>query len=103
MKLGISTYTYTWNFGVPGDKPKNPWDLEKLIKQALKWGISQVQIADNFPLHELSKKELEKIRSITNNQPVQIEVGARGLTPGHLDLYLEIADFFFISIFKICN
>lgn len=91
MDLGISTYTYTWAFGVPGHAPQNPMGPEDLIKKAFDHGLGRVQLADNYALEKLSKAELEDLAGFASSHNVIIEVGARGLKPDRLDTYLEIA------------
>ncbi|WPP50305.1 hypothetical protein [Catalinimonas niigatensis] len=53
MRLGISSYTYTWAVGVPGHFPAQRLDVFGLIRKASELGLSCVQIADNLPLHTL--------------------------------------------------
>lgn len=61
MKLGISTYTYTWAVGVPGKLPAQPLNVFDLLAKAEAAGVKYVQIADNLPLHLLSEPELDKL------------------------------------------
>jgi hypothetical protein len=57
MLIGISTYTYTWAFGVPGSLPPNPMTVQALIHKAAQWSRLH-QIADNFPLTGRVRKNL---------------------------------------------
>ncbi|HHY81285.1 MAG TPA: sugar phosphate isomerase/epimerase [Clostridiales bacterium] len=94
MKLGISTYTFTWAIGVPGyPKPDNPMDVIALLKQAYEYGVKVVQICDNIPLHTLSREELTAIRDLSAQLGIQLEIGTRGVEPEHLLKYLEICTF----------
>ena len=50
MKLGLSTCTYTWNFGVANyPQPSHPFTLDVLFDKAFKHHIPVVQILDNIP------------------------------------------------------
>jgi len=94
MKLGISTYTFTWAIGVPGyPNPDNPMDAISLLKQANEYGVKVVQICDNLPLHTLSYEELKEIRDLSAQLGLQLEIGTRGVEPEHLLKYLEICTF----------
>ncbi len=91
MKLGISTYTFTWAIGVPGyPMPKDPMDAIKLMKLANEYQIPVVQICDNIPLHTLSHDQLVEIGQTAEKLSIQLEIGTRGVEPEHLDKYLEI-------------
>src|SRR5690606_17291821 len=90
MRLGISTYTYTWSCGVPGFLPQSPMTPEDLIKKAFDHGMQRVQIADNYPLEKLNAEELKELAEFARRHEIIIEVGARGLKPERLDIYLAI-------------
>lgn len=91
MQLGLSTYTYTWGFGVPGHNPQHPLTLNQLIDKAHGYGIKIVQIADNTPLHLLSTAELESLSAYASLRGVFIEVGTRGLKLENVFAYVSIA------------
>jgi sugar phosphate isomerase/epimerase len=83
MRLGLSTYTYTWAAGVSGSIPDNPLTAESLIDKAAEQGIGLVQFADNLPLEKMEKDSLEGLRKYAEAKGVEIEMGGRSLTPEH--------------------
>jgi 3-oxoisoapionate decarboxylase len=91
MRLGISTYTYTWAVGVAGHPPEQPLSAIGLMQRAAQLGLKVVQIADNLPLNRLTECEL--IRLVTTAQELQIsvEVGTCGIGAPHLLRYLAFA------------
>lgn len=91
MQLGLSTYSYTWAFGVPGKLPESPMTLGDLVSRAHANDLPVVQIADNCPLHVLSQEELRDLRRNANLLGVRLEVGMRGLIADSVDAYLDIA------------
>ncbi len=91
MQLGISSYTYGWAVGTPGNRPANYLTTFDLLQQARQFGLRLVQFGDNLPLHELSGKELMELYTQATTSGISIEAGARGLTEEHLFLYIEIA------------
>ncbi len=93
MKLGISSYTYTWSVGVPGKEPPHPWDEIDLLEQAVRLGVEVLQIADNLPMHTFPEERLKQLKKKADLSGIQLEAGARGMTPEQLDRYLEIAAF----------
>ena len=91
MKTGLSSYTYTWSFGVPGSEPAVPMTPAQLADRAATLGADCIQIADNFPLAVLSDGELDALRDHAGMQGIEIETGSRGLTEDNLEKYIRIA------------
>jgi sugar phosphate isomerase/epimerase len=91
MRLGISSFTYTWAIGVPGHPPERPMDVMALIEQAGSLGVHVMQIADNLPLHRLSPAQLDGLARRAAELDIALEVGTRGIAPPHLRTYLRLA------------
>ncbi len=91
MRLGISTYSYTWAIGVPGQMPEKPLSAFGLLDKAHALGVGLVQYADNLPLEKLPASELDKIRNYASSKNISIEMGGRGLTVDHTLLCLKTA------------
>jgi sugar phosphate isomerase/epimerase len=91
MIPGISSYTYTWAVGVAGSMPESSLNAAGLIDNAVKTGVSLVQIADNLPLETLKSNELEALKEYAVSTGISIEMGGRGLTPAHTIDCLEVA------------
>jgi len=91
MKLGISSYTYTWAVGVPGHLPPDPLTVVDLLDKAASMSIHVLQIADNLPLDRLSDSELNDLAQRAAKLDVDIEVGTRGIARDHLNAYLQLA------------
>jgi sugar phosphate isomerase/epimerase len=94
MRLGLSSYTYTWAVGVPGHPPAHPLDAPGLVRRAAEKGVACVQIADNLPLEGMGDREQRDLRTLAAGLGVAIEVGARGLTTERLAQLLDVAAFF---------
>jgi sugar phosphate isomerase/epimerase len=92
MRLGISSYTYTWAIGVPGYPPADPVDAVRLLEKAAHLGVGIVQLADNLPLDALSPGELDRLQGVASDLDLSIEVGTRGVAPDHLSAYLALAE-----------
>jgi sugar phosphate isomerase/epimerase len=91
MKLGLSSWAYTWAIGVPGHLPEQPLTASDLLQKAIDNDVHLVQIADNLPLHKLPDSQLEALVQHAEANGIDIEVGARGITPEHLQTYLQLA------------
>jgi sugar phosphate isomerase/epimerase len=92
MKLGISSYTYTWSVGVPGYEPENQWNELDLLQQAKDLDVECLQIADNLPLHQMDNERLMRLRASADKLAIGLEAGARGMTPEMLERYIDIAE-----------
>lgn len=91
MKLGISSWTYTWAVGVAGRAPRRPLGPGDLVERAVALGVGVVQVADNLPLHVLTEVQLLALHERALAAGVEIEVGTRGLAPPNMRRYLDIA------------
>jgi 3-oxoisoapionate decarboxylase len=91
MRIGLSSYTYTWAVGLPGSIPSKPLSPFDLIDKAVAAGLSLVQIADNIPLENYSTEELQALFNYSQKKDVAIELGSRGLTRDHTLKCLETA------------
>ncbi|HLF33821.1 MAG TPA: TIM barrel protein [Cyclobacteriaceae bacterium] len=94
MRLGLSTYTYSWSIGVQGKEPNVRMDAGGLLDAAVRQGIQCIQFADNLPLHKMSSADLNTLKNKAGNSGISIEVGTRGLMPENIKEYLDIADYF---------
>lgn len=101
MRLGISSYTYTWAVGVPGSLPVNPLSAYGLVDKAVSEGVKVVQVADNLPLELWPENRLEDLYTYAMNRNVSIEMGSRGLTPGHTFKCLRAAEILHSQILRM--
>jgi sugar phosphate isomerase/epimerase len=92
MRLGLSSYTYTWSTGVPGSLPEAPLSTCGLVEIAEAKGIDLVQIADNLPLEKLSDDDLDLLHDYSEAKNIGLEMGGKGLTPEHTIKCLDIAE-----------
>lgn len=94
MRLGISTYTYGWAIGLADNRFPSPMDEQALLDRAVRFGVRLVQFGDNLPLHELPPERLTGLKHRAEAESIALELGARGLTPAHLQRYIELAGYF---------
>jgi sugar phosphate isomerase/epimerase len=91
MRLGLSSFTYTWAVGVPGSEPDRPLSVDDLLERAARLGVPVVQFADNLPLHARSP-DVDRLARRARALGVDIEVGTRGIDRENLLRYLDIAE-----------
>ena len=90
MRLGISSYTYGWAVGVPGNPPGHPMTELDILNQALDHNLTTVQLGDNLPVHQFQVERIDALRDASVASSIRLEIGARGLRRNHLYRYLEL-------------
>lgn len=100
MRLGISSYAFTWAIGVPGYPAEKPMGVIGLLEKAAMLEVACVQIADNAPLHRLAPADLAELKKTADSLKIAIEVGTRGLQPENIAAYLDIAERFHSPILR---
>ena len=91
MKLGLSSYTYGWAVSAPGLESVPPLDEFGLLQRCREHGLKLLQIGDNLPLHTFEGSRLGRLADHAADEGVQLEVGARRLTPARVAEYASIA------------
>jgi sugar phosphate isomerase/epimerase len=72
-----------------------------LIERAANLGFELVQIADNLPIHQMSEAGVEEIREASLRLGIAIELGTRGIDPGHLLKYLKLCETLSCSLLRV--
>lgn len=91
MILGLSSYTYGWAVGVPGQEPACPMNELDLLDRCGVHGIKLLQVCDNLPLLGLSSGGLNRFAERAAREGMAIEVGSRGLTVEHVKEMITLA------------
>ena len=98
MRLGVTSYAFTWEVGVPGyvfpeadPAPHDDLTAAALLERAAGHGVSVVQILDNLPLHLAAPQEIRNLKERADRLRLSLEVGTRGIEPEHLRTYLRLA------------
>lgn len=91
MRLGISSYTFTWAVGVPGREPPEPLTPLGLLDKAVSLGVRLVQVSDNMPLFGRPDVKLDAFRQRADELGIEIEIGTSGIRPDHLARFLSLA------------
>ena len=92
MKLGVSSYSFTWAIGVQGSMPEKRLNELDLLDRAKELNIGLVQIADNMPLHEMSDEQVQTLCTKAETLGISFEAGANSMTPSNLERYIRIAE-----------
>jgi 3-oxoisoapionate decarboxylase len=98
MQLGIGSYTYGWN--VAEQAMKYGMNEHDLIDKARLFDVQILQIGDNLPMHEWSEERLNRFDKALKENNIKLEIGARGLTPSHLNRYIELCVRFEVKLLR---
>lgn len=91
MRLGISSYTYSWSVGVGDEVPDRCLSAFDLIGRARELGVRVLQLADGLALHALSEAELDAIAREAQAHGISLEVGTRATDRELLLAYVAVA------------
>ena len=92
--IGISTYAYQWRMDPRGPEP---WPVERVLDDAARLGLRLVQLCDLPELDDMSRagaigsSRLAALRSRAEGLGLRLELGTKGIRPGHLLAYLRMA------------
>ena len=98
MRLGVTSYAFTWEIGVPGfvfddvepashDKLTAP----ALLERAAALGVGVVQSPGQPPPRPCFRGGIRDLRQRADLLGLSLEVGTRGIDPEHLLTYLRVA------------
>lgn len=92
MTIGVSSYTFPWAIGIPGQPvPRSPMSCQDLLDATIELGVSRLQIADNLPVHELSEEERRRLFTSAREGGVEIELGMRGADQKAIERYIVLS------------
>jgi 3-oxoisoapionate decarboxylase len=94
MKLGLSSYTYSWAVGVKGYPPDKPLTVMDLLDKAVGSGVHLLQVIDNLPFDRISLEEWKDFAQKARELKIDLEVGTSGIAPDHLRNFIGLARLF---------
>lgn len=88
MQLGISSFAFGW---AVGHSDLSAFTADSLLEFAVTHEVPVIQFGDNLPLHTWTNDQLDEFAARAHARDIDIETGARGLTPEHLKRYIAIS------------
>lgn len=89
--IGLGTYAYFWQHS---DRVPEPLSLADAFRDTRAQGVGLFQVCDYLPLLGMSAAEVAEAASIARELDLEIELGTKGVEPGHLETFLRLADAF---------
>ncbi len=93
MRIGVSTYTYTWAMGGRLHASEvTPIPIASLFERAKALpGVDLVQICDHPGLETLSEPDLANLKTLAGEKGLALQIGTRGIDPPRLSRFLALA------------
>lgn len=101
MRLGLSSFTYTWAIAHNDEEAQPPLSLQELLNRTIELNADVLQIADNLPLHQIDNKELIDFARQASDAGIRLEVGTRGIKAENISRHLEIANLLSSPILRV--
>ncbi len=90
----MSSFTYGWGVGSEAFRSPFPLDERDLLDRTVQMGLRCLQLGDNVPVHLLDQERREQLRKTAKENDIRLELGARGMTPAHLERYIGLCAYF---------
>ena len=88
MTIGLSTYSFFWQWHETAERPIG---LPDMLAKTADWGVSLFQVCDYPPVSAGEPREIAALATAAHRRGIALEVGTRGVDPGHLATFLGIA------------
>jgi sugar phosphate isomerase/epimerase len=89
--IGLGTYAFFWQHAGRGTEPLT---LRGAFEATRELGVGLFQICDYAPLDAMSDSEVADAAAVARDLGLEIQLGTKGVEPGHLARYLQLADAF---------
>lgn len=88
MAIGLSTYAFFWRGSAAAARPLG---LREMLDETATLGASVFQVCDYPAVESLAPAELRGLRDHAASLGITLELGTRGISPDHLERYLQLA------------
>lgn len=89
--IGLGTYAFFWQHS---DRAPEPLDLIGALERTRELDVDLFQICDYAPLLTMSSAEMRDAALAARRLGIRIELGTKGVAPGHLMTFLRLAERF---------
>ncbi|MFF2631717.1 sugar phosphate isomerase/epimerase family protein [Microbacterium sp. NPDC058021] len=86
--IGLGTYAFFWQHS---DRALEPLSLTDAFRATRELGVDLFQICDFDPLERMTDAELRDAAAAARDLGLTIELGTKGIEPGRLARFLELA------------
>jgi sugar phosphate isomerase/epimerase len=87
-RIGLSSYAFFWQLS---DQVSEPLSIHDALRKAADLGVDLFQISDYAPMEDMDDADLTAVRATADELGITLELGTKGIQPGHLRKFLHIA------------
>ena len=94
-KLGIGSFAYRYEAGIPGFMPVTPMTPQEFIEvAATKLGLKRIQLCENIKYADQDEKTMAAMVKRTRELDLAVELGMYGATEENLRKHIRLAQLF---------
>jgi sugar phosphate isomerase/epimerase len=93
-KLGIGSFAYRYQVGIPAFRPPNPMTPIDFIDHAGRLGLKRIQLCENIGYADCDERAIAAMVKHAKNLGLTVELGMYGLTRENIRKHLRLAGLF---------
>ena len=89
--IGLGSFAFRYAIGTKEFRPPHPMDAFSFMERAHHMGYRRIQLCENLNFRAYSNNDLRRLRDISNDLGIMVEVGLKKLDEENLSRHVEIA------------
>ena len=95
--IGLGSYAFFWQHS---ELAPNRLDAFDMLRRTAELNVELFQFCDYAPLEDLSRDDVARLSDLAHELGITLELGTKGVTPEHLEKYLDLANALDASIVR---
>jgi len=95
--IGLGSYAFFWQHS---ELVPNRLDAFDMLRRTAELNVELFQFCDYAPLEDLSRDDVARLSDLAHELGITLELGTKGVTPEHLEKYLDLANALDASIVR---
>ena len=90
--IGLGSFAFRYAIGTKEFQPPHPMDAFGFMEKAHQMGYRRIQLCENLNVKAYAKKDILRLRDISKDLGMTLEIGLRKLDEENLSRHVEIAN-----------
>jgi sugar phosphate isomerase/epimerase len=86
--IGLGSYAFFWQHS---ELAPHRLDASDMLSRTAELQVELFQFCDYAPIEDLTRDELARLVDLARENDITLELGTKGVTPEHLEKYLDLA------------
>jgi sugar phosphate isomerase/epimerase len=86
--IGLGSYAFFWQHSELAPHRLDAFDM---LRRTAELGVELFQFCDYAPIEDLSRDDVVRLSDLARELGITLELGTKGVTPAHLEKYLDLA------------